>query len=433
VAEITLSGMLVVQADFGAEPSFVLAAGGFHPRFKDIPAGTPAPIDRLAVGFAIGPVKITIDGYFAVAASTVQAGATLRAQAKFGPLSIDGWLGFDAIFFLEPRFHFEVDLKAGVAVKFKGHNLASVDFKGTLSGPGLWRITGTVTFSILFWDIDKSFDESIGSAPPTPPVDVEVAALVRGALENPGNWSAQLPAGGQGMVTLGSITGADGLLAHPLGRLTAVERVAPLGLTLQKFGAGRVRGSNRFDITAVTIGAQTIPAPPTVTESFTRAQFVEMTEEEKLTAPSFERFSAGIAVGTEAYSVPTGADGQVRGDLSYETHYLDREPERDRTTLRRALVTSVLDRDDLLVFARQGAAAQSLRSRTDAMRPATTPRITVTDAPLAAASVVDLTLDEPFADVARFATAVAEETLAGRGLAGDVQLIDAFEGLSGHG
>jgi len=428
VAGITLTGMLVVQADFGAQPSFVLAAGGFHPRFKDIPPGTPAPIDRLAVGFSIGPAKLTIAGYFAVAASTVQAGATLHAQATFGPVSIDGWFSFDTIFLFEPAFHFEADLKAGVAVTYKGHNLASVDFKGTLSGPGLWRITGTVTFSILFWDIDKSFDKSIGSAPETPAVEINVAALVRQALQNPGSWSAQLPAGGKGMVSLGPIAGVDGLLAHPLGRLTAVERVAPLGLTLEKFGNGRVKGANRFDIETVTIGAQTLTSPPTVTESFTRAHFVEMTEEQKLTAPSFERFTAGIAVGTAAYTVPTGALGQVRGDLRYETHYLDREPKRDRNVLRPAKVTAVITGEDLQVFARQGAAAQSLRSRTEVMRPAVAAVITVTEAPLAAASRADLGRAADFVGVARFATAVAEQALTGQGLARDPQLVEAFEG-----
>ncbi|MEU1818818.1 DUF6603 domain-containing protein [Streptomyces roseifaciens] len=428
VAEITLSGMLVVQADFGERPAFVLAAGGFHPRFKDIPAGTPAPIDRLAVAFAIGPVKIDLSGYFAVAASTVQAGATFRARARFGALSIDGQLGFDAVFLHEPSFHFEADLKAGVAVKYKGHDLASVDFNGTLSGPGLWRITGTVTFSILFWDIDKSFDESFGSAPQTPPVEVDAAALVRQALQNPGNWSAQLPAEGKAMVSIGPVTGAGGLLAHPLGSLTVIERVAPLGLTLQRFGNARIKGPDRFDAGSVTIGTQTLATPPTVTESFTRAHFVEMTEEQKLAAPSFERFTAGISVGTQAYTVPTGALGEVKGDLTYETYYLDRDPERDRNVTQPAKVTSVLTPDDLKAFARQGAAARSLRSRTAAMRPATVAAISVTEAPLAAVSRSDLGRVADFTGAARFATAVAEQELAERGPARDVQLVEAFEG-----
>ena len=94
-----------------------------------------------------------------------------------------------------------------------------------------------------------------------------------------------------------------------------VERVAPLGVTLQRFGNART-GPNRFDVAQVKIGSQTRPAPETVTESFTRAHFVDMSEEEKLSTPSFERFTAGISVGSSTYSLPAG---QIKGKLEYET------------------------------------------------------------------------------------------------------------------
>jgi hypothetical protein len=421
VAEITLSGMLVVQASFGEQPSFVLAAGGFHPRFKDIPPGTPAPIDRLAVGFNISVVKITIEGYFAVAAATVQAGATLRAQAKFGPLSIDGWLGFDAIFYFEPRFHFEVDVRAGVAVKYKGHNLASVDLKGTFSGPGLWRITGSVSFEILFWDIEKSFDESIGSAPETPAISIDVAALVRQELSKPGNWTAQLPAGGQGMVTLGSIEGVEGVLAHPLGQLQVTQRVAPLGLTLQRFGHAQVAGANRFEIAEVRVGSQVLGSPPTVTESFARSHFVEMSEEEKLAQPSFERFTSGIAVGSDVFTV---APDQPVGTLEYETHYLGKDERFDRYTVRFVDVRARLSADDLRVAATLGAVARSDLHRVDRTRPPDAAQIAVTDAPLAAATTTGMATTQMFTGTARYSSAVAAEQLDGDA---GLQLVEAFE------
>lgn len=421
VAEITLSGMLVVQANFGDQPSFVLAAGGFHPRFKDIPPGTPAPIDRLAVKFDLSVVKITIEGYFAVAAATVQAGATLRAQAKFGPVSIDGFLGFDAIFFFEPRFHFEVDVKAGVAVKFRGHNLASVDFKGTFSGPGLWRITGSVTFEILWWDIEKSFDESIGAAPETPALSVDVASLVRQELSNQGNWSAQLPVAGQAMVTLGAIEGVDAVLAHPLGRLQFSQRVAPLGVTLERYGEARVSGANRFDITEVRVGSQVLSTPPTVTEAFARSHFVDMSEEEKLAQPSFERFTSGVAVGSDAFTV--SADQPV-GDLEYETHYLRKDTRFDRYAVRLAVVAGRLAASDLIAAATIGAVARSDLYRAGRMRPATAARITVTEAPLASASTGNLGVKTAFTGAPRYNTAVAIESM---GADADMQLVEAFE------
>jgi hypothetical protein len=424
VAELTLSGMLVVQADFGADPSFVLAAGGFHPKFKDIPAGTPAPIDRLGVAFNIGIVKISLEGYFAVAAATVQAGATVRAKATIGPVAMDGHLGFDAIFYFEPRFHFEVDVKAGVAVRFKGRNLASVDFKGTLSGPGLWRVTGTVTFSILFWDVDKSFDESIGSAPETPAIETNVSQLVRNALTDPGNWTAQLPAAGEPVVTLGQIEGARGLLTHPMGRLEVMQRVAPLDFGLQRFGNGRISGANRFDVTQARVGSRTITTPDRVQESFARSHFVDMTEDQKLAEPSFERFAAGVSVGSDAYVV---SSSQVTGDLDYETHYLEREEERDRNLLVAVAVDYRLSFADVLVHARQGAAARSELRRESVVNPASAVTIEVTDAPLAAADVSDLSRVTTFTGPASFSTAVATEVLAQQGRGVETQLVEAFE------
>jgi hypothetical protein len=424
VAGITLTGMLVVQADFGEDPSFVLAAGGFHPRFQDIPPGTPAPIDRIGFKLEIAVVKITIDGYFAVAASTVQAGASIRAEAKLGPVSIEGWLGFDAIFYFEPYFHFEADIRAGVAVKFKGRRLAGVELKMTLSGPGLWRAVGSVSFSILFWDIEKSFDESIGEAPETPAIATDVAALVRQELSNTGNWSAQLPVGGEAFVTIGPIQGVTGVLAHPLGRLVVTQRVAPLGLTLQRFGNTQVQGPNRFDLEKVEIGGQTVASPTTLTEAFTRAHFVDMTEEEKLSAPSFERFTAGVSVGTAAYRLP--AD-QVAADLEYETHYLEPPTVLFLGTLILATLTDAhIAASDLRLQARLGAAGRSMLRRDAELRPVDPPRVTVTGAPLAAASTTDMGKKGDFSGAAAYATAAAAESMRASGLDG-VQLVEAFE------
>lgn len=47
-AELTVTGSLAVRARFGDDPSFMLAAGGFHPKYKDVPPGIPKQ-DRLGV------------------------------------------------------------------------------------------------------------------------------------------------------------------------------------------------------------------------------------------------------------------------------------------------------------------------------------------------------------------------------------------------
>jgi hypothetical protein len=52
-------------------------------------------------------------------------------------------------------------------------------------------------------------------------------------------------------------------------------------------------------------------------ESFGLAQYLEMTDDEKLTRPSFERKDAGLRFGTDEVSYEY--DGVVDGEIEYET------------------------------------------------------------------------------------------------------------------
>ena len=110
-------------------------------------------------------------------------------------MELEGELGGDALFQSKPYKHFLIDFHVSVAVKFHGHSLASVKCVGTIEGPGLWRLTGKASFSLLFWDVDVPFDESWGTPPPLEGVSINVQAELQAALLEPANWSAQLPSG----------------------------------------------------------------------------------------------------------------------------------------------------------------------------------------------------------------------------------------------
>ena len=90
---IGIEGQLVLLLTTGADPRFLIAAGGFHPNFKNIPAGLPSTIDRLAVTYDVGHLKAWFNGYFAVAAGTVQFGAEIGCRYKSGSLGFSGNLG----------------------------------------------------------------------------------------------------------------------------------------------------------------------------------------------------------------------------------------------------------------------------------------------------------------------------------------------------
>lgn len=422
MGRLELTGMLIIQIDFGDKPSFVLAAGGFNPRFPP-PSGMPAPIDRLGLSFSIGPLKVEIKVYFAITPATVQAGASIRLSASLGPVEISGFLGFDAICYLEPYFHFIIDLTVQVSVKFKGYTLLGIDVQLSLEGPGHWHAQGTGSFKILFWKIHVDFDESWGSAPSLPPATTPVAERLQSALQEAGSWSAQLPNGGESLVTLGPVTGATGILAHPFGQLMVTQKIVPLGLTIQRFGNSGVAGANRFEIKAVTIGEGTPIAYRTTQEFFARSQFLDLTQDEKLTTPSFERFNAGIVVGGGDYQVSPA----IAADLDYETAYLDEVPELGwllRADLSVKSAMSVVSWQ-----AEQGAAAQSVLRSRDRLIPAEITPIEIHSPPLTVVDRDKLTgiAAAGLSEAAVYSTSLATQVMREVGVTATAQLVETFE------
>jgi hypothetical protein len=134
VAFISITGQFAFRASFGDQPTFIISAGGFHPRFKEIPSDIPSPFDRVGMSLDIGIVGVSFKGYFAITSATVQAGAELRAWADIGIASIEGGFGFDAIVYLSPKFYFEVDIFAYLDVHVFGIDFASIHLDGTLAG-----------------------------------------------------------------------------------------------------------------------------------------------------------------------------------------------------------------------------------------------------------------------------------------------------------
>jgi hypothetical protein len=349
VAGIPLAGSLVVRARFGANPSFILAVGGFHPRFTDLPAGLPAQ-ERVGIQLVYGIVSVRIAGYTAITSNTFQIGAEASLVAAGGSFRVEARLSFDALFLFEPVFRFEVEFQVGASVKYKSISLLSLKVRGILAGPGHWLVTGHASFSIMFWDVDIDFEVEWGDAPVTAIPSVPVSPLLVAALEEPANWQAQLPVGGEALVTLREPT-SDGVLAHPLGEVSVLQRVVPLGIDIDRVGRSRPSDGNNFDVTSVEIGAPGSPgfrsiAPSYREEHFARGEYLDLTEEEKLSTPSFERFRAGVSLSTDDYV--TGVS-QISYDPELETLYLG-ESERERGAVPGLLLTK---------FARLGAASYS--------------------------------------------------------------------------
>ena len=312
LAQFALTGDMALRMSWGAQPSFLLAVGGFHPGFT-APPGFPA-LQRVAVALAGGDnPKLRLEAYLALTSNTVQFGARVDLGARAGKFSIAGFLSFDALVTLSP-LAFVVDIAAKLAVKVGSRTLLSISLQLTLSGPRPWRARGRASFSILFFDVSFGFDVTIGdAAQPALPPPVDVAPLLKAAFTDIRSWTAYVPAAAAEAVTLRALEPGADVLAHPLATLQVRQRVAPLERTLERFGSSAPSGAKRFRITLATIG----PNRATVTalhDHFAPAQFTALSDDAKLSAPSFEEMVSGAALGADGYTHGT----PVTFGLAYE-------------------------------------------------------------------------------------------------------------------
>ena len=319
LAGFPLNGAAAMLLRWGDDPVFILAFGGVHPRFEPfLPAGFPK-LERLSVPLTRGNnPRIRLDCYVAVTSNSLQIGGRLEVFASFGKFSIEGLVAIDALMQDgEPTYIFDFDFR--LQLKAWGHNLFAVRFVGTLAGSHPWHIRGKATFSIWIFDYSLDLDHTFGAAappPPLPPVDIRTPLLA--ALADPRNWRAQPPAQGFNPVTVRSDLGTTELLIHPLGRLAVSQRVVPLGISIDRVGPNRPSGTRLFSIDRASVAGSQISTTP-LNDQFARAQFFDMTDEEKLSSPSFESMPAGVEIGSSGGT--SGPGVVVNGD--YDTFIYD--------------------------------------------------------------------------------------------------------------
>jgi hypothetical protein len=356
----TLTGGMALRARWSGGGDFVLSAGGFHPRYTPPPAFPRLAPLALAIGEPGSSVSARFSSYLAVTTNTLQLGGKVEVHAKAGSFTADGSLGLDVLVQLDP-FGFEVDLTLLIAVRWSGHLLLGVAASLYLRGPGEWHVRGRARVEVLFLSAEVSFESRFGRAPtPISPPAQPVLSLVRDALAAPGAWevddTAALPA-----VTVRPGAAAEGLLVSPSSRITARQRVAPLGgLRLDHFGTAPISGDTEIAITGAELGGR--PAPVTeVRDPFARSQFFQLSDEERLSAPSFEAMPSGVAF-TAAGGTGTVDSAGTVVPIGYQTSVVDAADTAPRSLAAAAGAADVdhlMSATDLRVLATGGAAGRA--------------------------------------------------------------------------
>jgi hypothetical protein len=259
-----------------------------------------------------------------------------------------------------------------------------VHLEGLLAGPGRWRIAGRAKVHTP-WplpDFSLNIDESWGSDRETPQVTVDVAQLLAKEIANTGNWSAQLPQGNESFLSLAQVKADDDVLAHPLGSLVFQQKLVPFELRLAKASGSKVDGANEFFGPGLGLsqGGNAPDVKPVSTRSdfFAAAQFLEMSQDDRMAKPSFELFTAGYELNDDTYDL----GDIVEQTLNYEEADLG-APRTSRRLRRLGLVTFDAAKNGALM--RFGAAGLSkLRDRALAQPPQPS-RINVGPAPVVVA------------------------------------------------
>jgi hypothetical protein len=328
--KFTLTGDMAMRLKWEDSPNFALAVGGLHPAFNPPPAFPK--LERIAINLSAGDnPRLRCEAYFALTSNTVQFGARAELYASALGFSIQGEIGFDVLIQLAP-FFFLAEFHAQVQLKRGSTNLFKVRVEGALSGPRPLHIKGKATFEVLWWDVSIRIDKTLveGEKPP-PPEPIDVMPRLKEALNNPGAWIGQLPAGQRQMVTLrAKPEAAPEVLLHPLGTLTVKQSAVPLNLVISRFGHAAPAGARRFTISSVSLGGLSQTTQP-VKDFFAPAQFFEMSDDEKLSRPSFEPMTAGVSIGSSEFAFTADANDWLEVEaIEFETWIVDKQKNETR-------------------------------------------------------------------------------------------------------
>lgn len=374
-----LGGDMALRLNWGASPDFLFSLGGFNPHFTP-PPDVPA-LARLSVSLGSGDnPRLAASAYLAVTSNSLQFGANVDAYASAGGFAVHGYIGFDALFVFSP-FSFEFDFSAGFSITYDGTTLAGVTLSALLAGPTPWHLHGDASLTFLFFTVSASIDLTWGDSNQATLPPAAVLPALTGALGDPRNWSVALPPTGDPGVSLRSIT-ADpaAIVVQPGGVLEVREIVVPLDIPITKFVNATPTDGTRFGITDVALNHQPVTTTPRQ-EDFAIAQFTDMSDADKVAAPSYQLFDAGVRVG--AAPLHNGKDAPRT--IQYTTKIIDDYAQRSRLT---SLYTMPADVHSALANTRAPAATATTGLR--AFGPAGPGPLSVRPAAYLIASTLDL-------------------------------------------
>jgi hypothetical protein len=319
----TVQGGFGLLARFSDQPTFVVSAGGFHPRFTRVPpelAGLPRISSQISPPVGL---QLRLSGYVALTPNTLQLGGSVEIAYSVLVAAVRGSLSIDALVEFDP-FGFDVVLLAKVQVEALGHSLVGVDLALRLQGPTPWIAEGKGRVRLPWPLPDPSI--SVGpirwgeDPPEPPPPSIDALGAAKAALQDPLAWGRVDRPGASVPVVMAALEPQEPgtVVLDPWSLIRCSQRRVPLGMQLDRIGRSPVRpgpASVRIDA-APRLGGRTVDRVSPVTEAFATAQYVDLPEDQALTAPSFEQRVSGAVI--DPAELAATAPARVEARLQYE-------------------------------------------------------------------------------------------------------------------
>lgn len=384
LAQFSLDGDMAVRIKTGDNANLLLTVGGFHPGYTPPPLALPQ-LSRVQIKLLDSDnPNLRLEGYFAITSNSVQIGAAVELLAKASKFNVYGFIGFDGLFQLAP-FRFVVLVNGTLAARIGTRVLFGVGLEMTLEGPAPFRAAGAAKIKFWFITIRVRFDFTFGDVIAVLLAGVDLLVDLLEALADPGNWQTTLPPRVQPLVAMRDTSGESELiLVQPMGFLQIAQKVVPLGLEVDRVGGARPTGERRFTLGDVTAQGKAL-ATETVREQFAPAQFFDLSDAERVSSKSFERYEAGVQAGEREVK----ADYAVPRDVKYERVIIDRKGRRERLSV----VAQPLSVFEPLL--RRNAAARSPLAAQARFASADPPQVTVEEEGFTVVQVDDLRPADP--------------------------------------
>lgn len=240
----TVQGGFGLLARFTDAPTFVVSAGGFHPRFTRVPpelAGLPRISSEISPPVGL---QLRLAGYVALTPNTLQLGGSVEIGYSVVLAAVRGSLSIDALVEFDP-FGFDVQLLAKVQVEALGHSLVGVDLALRLQGPTPWTVEGKGRVRLPWPLPDPSISVgpiTWGDDPPEPPPpSIDALAEAKRALEDSRSWSRVDRPGTASPVTMAPHGPSEpgSVLLDPWSLILCSQRRLPLGMQLDRISPPR--------------------------------------------------------------------------------------------------------------------------------------------------------------------------------------------------